>query len=54
MSAPNVGDVLPENTKFTHIPQSGVTSDFKACGVPIAYNASKGTLSHHLSIKDSN
>ncbi|KFZ12212.1 hypothetical protein V502_07221 [Pseudogymnoascus sp. VKM F-4520 (FW-2644)] len=41
MSAPQVRDALPANTTFAHVPYSPENADFKACGMPVPYNASK-------------
>ncbi|KAM3075904.1 peroxiredoxin type-2 [Clarireedia jacksonii] len=36
-----VGDTIPEGVKFGWIAPSPETSDIKACGIPITYDASK-------------
>lgn len=41
MSAPQVGDALPADTTFSYVPYSPENADFKACGMPVPYNASK-------------
>jgi len=44
MSAPKVGDSFPEGVVFSYVPYTPETSDITACGIPINYDASKGTL----------
>lgn len=42
MSTLKVGDSFPDNVVFKYIPYTEEKADFKACGIPINYNASKG------------
>lgn len=39
-----VGDVLPAGTTFSYVPYTPESGDITACGIPITYDASKGTL----------
>jgi len=41
MSGLKVGDSFPDDVVFKYIPYTEEKADFKACGVPINYNASK-------------
>jgi hypothetical protein len=42
MSELKSGDNFPEDVKFTYIPPTPEASDITACGIPTAYDASKG------------
>lgn len=44
MSGLKVGDTFPEAT-FSYIPYTEDKGDITSCGMPIEYNANKGTLS---------
>lgn len=44
----SVGDKLPTDVKFTYIPYTEEKADVTACGMPITYNAGKGTQSPSL------
>jgi hypothetical protein len=50
MSAPKVGDSFPGGVVFSYVPYTPETSDITACGIPINYDASKGTLFPHNKI----
>ncbi|KAH8661912.1 peroxisomal matrix protein [Xylariales sp. PMI_506] len=41
MSALKAGDSFPEGVVFTYVPPAPATSDIKACGMPIKFDASK-------------
>jgi hypothetical protein len=43
MSALKVGDSFPEGVVFSYVPYTPETADITACGIPINYDASKGT-----------
>lgn len=43
MSALKVGDSFPEGVVFSYVPYTPETGDITACGIPINYDASKGT-----------
>lgn len=45
MSAPKVGDDFPEGVSFTYIPYAPENDDVVACGLPVKYDASKGSRS---------
>jgi hypothetical protein len=45
MSAFKVGDSFPEGVVFSYVPYTPETGDITACGIPINYDASKGTSS---------
>src|SRR5277367_2312788 len=47
MSTLKVGDSFPEGVVFSYIPYTPETSDITACGIPINYDASKGTSFFH-------
>lgn len=51
MSELKVGDAFPENVSFTYIPPAPEISEFSQCGIPIKYNASKGSSSSLLPSK---
>jgi len=44
MSALKVGDSFPEGVVFSYVPYTPETADITACGIPINYDASKGTV----------
>lgn len=39
-----VGDSLPSDVTFSYIPYTPEISDITSCGIPVNYNASKGTF----------
>jgi len=41
MSAPQVGDSFPSGVTFSYVPYTEEKGDITACGIPIAYDASK-------------
>ena len=43
MSGLKAGDSFPEGVTFTYVAPTG-DLDLKACGLPIKYDASKGTI----------
>jgi alkyl hydroperoxide reductase 1 len=49
MASLKVGDSLPSDVVFSYIPYTEESSEITACGIPINYNASKGTWSSPVS-----
>jgi hypothetical protein len=45
MAELKVGDSFPSGVTFSYIPYTPEAGDITSCGIPINYNASKGSLS---------
>lgn len=43
-----VGDSIPADTSFTYIPYTPESAEITSCGIPVKYDATKGTLGSGL------
>jgi hypothetical protein len=53
MAELKVGDSLPSGVTFSYVPYTPETGDITSCGIPITYDASKGTIQSLLPILQS-